>query len=164
MKFSRSTPRNSCAGCCAGNTSPRPRNFSASAARSKPAPASGIRSSGQCLGAADSRPPHRELRSENPRPALPHRRRRLGPPLAAPALLDDSREGTRRVIPTSVAPITFFVREESEWMMPRSHGRRRGRHERPKPGRSRSSAISEAARRIILSRHRARRRKTEIRS
>jgi len=36
-----------------------------------------------------------------------------------PALLDDSHEGTRRVIPTSVAPITFFVREESEWMMPR---------------------------------------------
>ena len=36
-----------------------------------------------------------------------------------PALLDDSREGTRRVIPTSVAPITFFIREESEWMMPR---------------------------------------------
>jgi ATP-dependent Lhr-like helicase len=36
-----------------------------------------------------------------------------------PALLDDSREGTRRVIPTSVAPITFFVREQSEWMMPR---------------------------------------------
>jgi ATP-dependent Lhr-like helicase len=36
-----------------------------------------------------------------------------------PALLEDSREGTRRVIPTSVAPITFFIREESEWMMPR---------------------------------------------
>ncbi|HKD63027.1 MAG TPA: DEAD/DEAH box helicase [Candidatus Acidoferrales bacterium] len=36
-----------------------------------------------------------------------------------PALLDDSREGARRVIPTSVAPITFFAREESEWMMPR---------------------------------------------
>ena len=36
-----------------------------------------------------------------------------------PALLNDSREGTRRVIPTSVAPITFFIREESEWMMPR---------------------------------------------
>jgi ATP-dependent Lhr-like helicase len=36
-----------------------------------------------------------------------------------PALLDDSRAGTRRVIPTSVAPITFFIREESEWMMPR---------------------------------------------
>src|ERR1700751_1236937 len=36
-----------------------------------------------------------------------------------PATLDDSRDGTRRVIPTSVAPITFFIREESEWMMPR---------------------------------------------
>ncbi len=36
-----------------------------------------------------------------------------------PALLDDSREGTRRVVPTSVAPITFFVREDSEWMISR---------------------------------------------
>src|SRR5579863_9730216 len=36
-----------------------------------------------------------------------------------PALLDHSAEGSRRVIPTSVAPITFFIREESEWMTPR---------------------------------------------
>jgi ATP-dependent helicase Lhr and Lhr-like helicase len=36
-----------------------------------------------------------------------------------PALLDDSRDGTRRVVPTSVAPITFFVREDSDWMIPR---------------------------------------------
>ncbi len=36
-----------------------------------------------------------------------------------PALLDDTREGTRRVVPTSIAPITFFVREESDWMIPR---------------------------------------------
>src|SRR5581483_11312225 len=36
-----------------------------------------------------------------------------------PATLDDSLEGKRRVIPTSVAPITFFVREESDWMTPR---------------------------------------------
>ncbi len=35
-----------------------------------------------------------------------------------PATFDDSRQG-RRVIPTSVAPITFFVREESDWMLPR---------------------------------------------
>jgi ATP-dependent Lhr-like helicase len=28
----------------------------------------------------------------------------------------------RRVIPTSVAPITFFVREESDWMIPRHMG------------------------------------------
>jgi len=36
-----------------------------------------------------------------------------------PATLTDSGEGGRRVIPTSVAPVTFFVREEAEWMMPR---------------------------------------------
>src|SRR5581483_5539329 len=26
--------------------------------------------------------------------------------------------GRRRVIPTSVAPITFFVRDDAEWMLP----------------------------------------------
>jgi ATP-dependent Lhr-like helicase len=36
-----------------------------------------------------------------------------------PATLEDSREGRRRVIPTSVAPITFFVREDADWMTPR---------------------------------------------
>jgi len=36
-----------------------------------------------------------------------------------PATLDDSIEGKRRVIPTSVAPITFFVREEADWMTPK---------------------------------------------
>jgi ATP-dependent Lhr-like helicase len=36
-----------------------------------------------------------------------------------PATLEDSAEGKRRVIPTSVAPITFFVRDEADWMMPR---------------------------------------------
>ena len=35
-----------------------------------------------------------------------------------PATLEDSNDGRRRVIPTSVAPITFFVREESDWMLP----------------------------------------------
>ncbi len=34
-----------------------------------------------------------------------------------PATLDDSTHG-RRVIPTSVAPITFFVRDEADWMLP----------------------------------------------
>ncbi len=33
-----------------------------------------------------------------------------------PAILEDAVEGKRRVIPTSVAPITFFVREEADWM------------------------------------------------
>jgi ATP-dependent Lhr-like helicase len=37
-----------------------------------------------------------------------------------PATLEDSAAGKRRVIPTSVAPITFFVREEADWMTPHS--------------------------------------------
>jgi ATP-dependent Lhr-like helicase len=36
-----------------------------------------------------------------------------------PATLEDSAQGKRRVIPTSVAPITFFARDDAEWMMPR---------------------------------------------
>src|SRR5271163_4933148 len=28
----------------------------------------------------------------------------------------------RRVIPTSVAPVTFFIREDADWMMPRHPG------------------------------------------
>jgi ATP-dependent helicase Lhr and Lhr-like helicase len=39
-----------------------------------------------------------------------------------PATLEDSAAGKRRVIPTSVAPITFFVREEADWMMPHHPG------------------------------------------
>jgi ATP-dependent Lhr-like helicase len=35
-----------------------------------------------------------------------------------PATLEDSAEGKRRVIPTSVAPITFYVREEADWLPP----------------------------------------------
>jgi ATP-dependent Lhr-like helicase len=36
-----------------------------------------------------------------------------------PATLEALTDAKRRVIPTSVAPITFFVREEAEWMIPR---------------------------------------------
>jgi ATP-dependent helicase Lhr and Lhr-like helicase len=35
-----------------------------------------------------------------------------------PATLEDGGENNRRVIPTSAAPIAFFVREDSDWMMP----------------------------------------------
>jgi ATP-dependent Lhr-like helicase len=35
-----------------------------------------------------------------------------------PATLEASAHGKRRVIPTSVAPITFFVREDADWMIP----------------------------------------------
>jgi ATP-dependent Lhr-like helicase len=36
-----------------------------------------------------------------------------------PATLDSVSPGKRRVVPSSVAPITFFVREDAEWMIPR---------------------------------------------
>ena len=36
-----------------------------------------------------------------------------------PATLEDVGTGRRRVVPTSVAPITLFVREDSDWMRPR---------------------------------------------
>jgi ATP-dependent Lhr-like helicase len=36
-----------------------------------------------------------------------------------PATLESVTGAKRRVTPTSVAPITFFVREDSEWMIPR---------------------------------------------
>jgi len=36
-----------------------------------------------------------------------------------PATLESVTGAKRRVTPTSVAPVTFFVREDSEWMIPR---------------------------------------------
>ncbi len=36
-----------------------------------------------------------------------------------PASLGDPTESIRRVIPTSVAPLAFFIREDAEWMIPR---------------------------------------------
>jgi ATP-dependent helicase Lhr and Lhr-like helicase len=36
-----------------------------------------------------------------------------------PATLETVADGKRRVIPTSVAPITFFVRDDADWMIPR---------------------------------------------
>ncbi|HEV2987208.1 MAG TPA: DEAD/DEAH box helicase [Candidatus Angelobacter sp.] len=35
---------------------------------------------------------------------------------AHPAMLEETAGTTRRVVPTSVAPITFFVRDEAEWL------------------------------------------------
>ena len=35
-----------------------------------------------------------------------------------PATLEMPTDGKRRVVPSSVAPITFFARDESEWMIP----------------------------------------------
>jgi ATP-dependent Lhr-like helicase len=44
-----------------------------------------------------------------------------------PAMLEDSSNGSRRIVPTSVAPITFFVRDDAEWMA--SPGVRSAHHE-----------------------------------
>ncbi len=38
-----------------------------------------------------------------------------------PATLEDATGRHRRIVPTSVAPITFFLREDCAWMQPRSH-------------------------------------------
>jgi ATP-dependent Lhr-like helicase len=55
-----------------------------------------------------------------------------------PATLDDSANGKRRVIPTSVAPVAFFAREDADWMMSR----------RPDPAPAESRGLSEAARAV----------------
>jgi len=44
-----------------------------------------------------------------------------------PATLEDSTGGKRRVIPTSVAPITFYVREDADWMGPHHPDQEDGR-------------------------------------
>jgi ATP-dependent Lhr-like helicase len=39
-----------------------------------------------------------------------------------PATLEPLTDGKRRVIPTRIAPITFFVRDDADWMMPQHEG------------------------------------------
>ncbi|MBV9573072.1 MAG: DEAD/DEAH box helicase, partial [Acidobacteriales bacterium] len=56
-----------------------------------------------------------------------------------PATLEDSAAGKRRVIPTSVAPITFFVREEADWMSPHH----------PVSGDPEARGLSEGARQVL---------------
>jgi len=56
-----------------------------------------------------------------------------------PATLEDSVAGKRRVIPTSVAPITFFVREEADWMTPHN----------PAANQPEGRGLSEGARQVL---------------
>jgi ATP-dependent Lhr-like helicase len=56
-----------------------------------------------------------------------------------PATLEDSAAGKRRVIPTSVAPITFFVREEADWMTPHN----------PTVKQPEARGLSEGARQVL---------------
>jgi ATP-dependent Lhr-like helicase len=60
-----------------------------------------------------------------------------------PATLDDTTAGKRRVIPTSVAPITFFVREEADWMTPH-RADHRSDIDQPE-----ARGLSEAARQVL---------------
>jgi ATP-dependent Lhr-like helicase len=61
-----------------------------------------------------------------------------------PATLDDTAAGKRRVIPTSVAPITFFVREEADWMSPH-----RPSAESATSGSTEGRGLSEVGRQIL---------------
>jgi ATP-dependent Lhr-like helicase len=56
-----------------------------------------------------------------------------------PATLEDSAAGKRRVIPTSVAPITFFIREEADWMTPHN----------PASDKPEARGLSEGARQVL---------------
>ena len=42
--------------------------------------------------------------------------------IVKPSAVDGEVKSARRVVPTSVAPITFFLREECDWMQPRREG------------------------------------------
>ena len=121
-RSSRSRRRNSCAGCCAGSTSRPARKLAGERGTLEvlrqlqgfEVPANAWERQILARRVADYDP-------EDARSALPHRRGRLGPPLAASghARRTHARAARRRVVPTSVAPITFFVREDADWMTPR---------------------------------------------
>jgi ATP-dependent helicase Lhr and Lhr-like helicase len=55
-----------------------------------------------------------------------------------PAMLNEKGERGRRIVPSSVAPITFFVRDDAEWMACRHHG-----------GSSEPNGLSREAREVL---------------
>ena len=123
-RSSRSRQRSSCAGCCAGSTLRRARKFGGERGDAgSSAAVAGIRNSRQCVGAADSARRIADYDPEVARPTLPDWRGGLGTVVAASGdARRQSAAGKRRVIPTSVAPITFFVREDADWMTPQHPG------------------------------------------
>jgi ATP-dependent helicase Lhr and Lhr-like helicase len=56
-----------------------------------------------------------------------------------PATLAENGGGIRRVVPTSTAPLTFFIRENSEWMISQHSG----------DGREENAGLSPAAREVL---------------
>ncbi len=78
-----------------------------------------------------------------------------------PATLEDAGESRRRVVPTSVAPITLFVREDADWMQPRSaESDERQEQLLTESGRAVLEFL-RTSRRVVLCRHRARNREAE---
>ncbi len=63
-----------------------------------------------------------------------------------PATLEDSAGSRRRVVPTSVALITFFVREEADWMLPQ---RRANPPQGTPPGTEDLRGLSHGARAVL---------------
>jgi len=66
-----------------------------------------------------------------------------------PATLDDTAAGKRRVIPTSVAPITFFVREEADWMTPHRPASGNPASGNPASNPPEARGLSEVARQVL---------------
>ena len=66
-----------------------------------------------------------------------------------PATLDDTAGGKRRVIPTSVAPITFFVREEADWMTPHHPAAGDPSSDKPASDQPEARGLSEVARQVL---------------
>lgn len=56
-----------------------------------------------------------------------------------PAMIEEQVSANRRVIPSSVAPITFFVRAESEWMAPKN----------PETGAEKQNGLTPAAQDVL---------------
>ncbi|MGA7793022.1 MAG: DEAD/DEAH box helicase [Candidatus Acidiferrales bacterium] len=56
-----------------------------------------------------------------------------------PAMLHERGERGRRIVPSSIAPITFFVREDADWMACRHHG----------PGTDERSGLSRGAKEVL---------------
>ena len=79
-----------------------------------------------------------------------------------PAMLRDAAESSQRVVPTSVAPITFFVRDDADWMLSRHHASPGEDLKGLSDSVENSAGISPDARRLVLRRHRSRHAQVEI--
>ena len=80
-----------------------------------------------------------------------------------PAMLHERGERGRRIVPSSIAPITFFVRDDADWMACRHHGSGTDEQKRIKPRRKRSSRTARKPGRLVFCGHRAGNAQAEVR-